>query len=76
MKVKDTLDICITEMVLHWDIENAQSCLNSIHHGNIGYPSNCTELEMLRDHEEAIRRTHEAQHRYDEFMTANAEWFI
>lgn len=76
MKVKDMNTIQLTEMTMQWDIEHAQAYLDSIHHGDIHYPPNYTELEMLRDHEEATQQLYESQHRYDEFMTANAEWFI
>lgn len=76
MKVKDMNAIQMKEMTMRWDIEYEQSYLDSIHNGNIHYFQGTTELEMLREYDEIIQRIHEAQHRYDEFMTANAKWFI
>lgn len=76
MKVKDMNDIQLTEMTMRWDIEYMQSYQASIQQGDIWYPPAYTELDKLHEYEETTQRIYEAQHRYDEFMTANAEWFI
>jgi len=76
MKVKDMNNMQLTEMTMRWDIEYEQSYLYSLEDGHIQYAADTSELEMLRDHEDATRRVYEAKHRYDEFMTANAEHFI
>lgn len=76
MRIKDMNDIQLTEMTMRWDIEYEQSYLDAIHRGDISYSPDTTELEMLRDHEEANRQVQEAISAYDHFIATNAEWFI
>jgi len=76
MKIEDITTTQLTEIAMCWNIEYEQSYLNAIHNGDIAYISDTTEFEMLRDHEEANRRVQEAITAYNNFIAANAEWFI
>jgi hypothetical protein len=69
-------DIEITEMTLRWDIEYEQSYLHSLEDGHIQYAVGTSELEILQDYENAVKRVQEATTAYYDFLRANAEWFI
>ena len=76
MRIEHMNDIQLSEMILRWRVEYEESYLYSIEHNEVQYPLNTPELEMLRDHENAVKRVQDATNAYYSFILANAEWFI
>lgn len=76
MKISEMNDIQLHEMTLGWGIEYAESYLYAVEHDKIEYPQGTTELEMLREHEDAVKQVQDATNAYYKFRNENAEWFL